>query len=43
MFELFDTVMNLLVFAFIGLMVWLYFKKPPTDAKTEDDGSRQDQ
>ena len=42
MFELFDTVMNLLVFAFIGLMVWLYFKKPRTGGKTEDDGSRQD-
>ena len=33
-------VMNLLVFAFIGLMVWLYFKKPPTDEKTEEDSSR---
>ena len=37
MFEMFDTVMNLLVFAFIGLLVWLYFKKPHADAKTEDD------
>ena len=42
MFELFDTVMNLLVFAFIGLMVWLYFKEPHADANTEDDGSRHD-
>ena len=42
MFELFDTVMNLLVFAFIGLLVWLYFKEPRTDVKTDDDGSRYD-
>lgn len=26
MSNLFDTVMNVEVFAFIGLLVWLYFK-----------------
>ena len=42
MFELFDTLMNLFVFAFIGLLVWLYFKQPHSGAKTDDDGSRRD-
>ena len=27
MSNLLDTIMNIEVFAFIGLMVWLYFKK----------------
>ena len=31
--SLMDTVMNLEVFAFIGLLVWLYFKK--TDENDE--------
>ena len=26
MSDLFDTLMNLVVFAFIGLLVWLYFR-----------------
>jgi len=26
-----DTIMNIQVFAFIGLMVWLYFRKGPGD------------
>lgn len=26
-----DLILNLEVFAFIGLMVWLYFKEPPGD------------
>jgi hypothetical protein len=37
MSSLLDTFMNLTVFAFIGLLVWLYFKPLPPD---EDD--RQD-
>jgi hypothetical protein len=28
MSELLDTLMNLFVFAFVGLLVWLYFKEP---------------
>ena len=35
--NLLDTFLNLTVFAFIGLLVWLYFKPLPLD---EDD--RQD-
>ena len=31
--SLMDTIMNLEVFAFIGLLVWLYFKK--TDDNSE--------
>ena len=42
MFALFDTLMNLFVFAFIGLLVWLYFKQPHSDVKTGEDGSRRD-
>ena len=35
MSNLLDTVMNIEVFAFIGLLVWLYFK----DFKTDDGDS----
>ena len=28
-----DTLMNLLVFVFVGLLIWLYFKKAPSDEK----------
>jgi hypothetical protein len=42
MYELFDTLMNLFVFAFIGLLVWLYFKKSHTDTKVEDNASRHE-
>ena len=31
-----DTLMNVTVFVFIGLMVWLYFKEMPV----EDEGTR---
>ncbi len=31
-----DTLLNVSVFVFIGLLVWLYFKKQPPD---EDEGS----
>jgi hypothetical protein len=37
MSNLLDTVMNIEVFAFIGLLVWLYFKPFQTD-----DGERRD-
>ena len=26
-----DTLLNVYVFAFIGILVWLYFKKEPED------------
>ncbi len=29
--EILDTILNIEVFAFIGLLVWLYFKKDPRD------------
>ena len=35
--NLVDTLMNLFVFAFMGLLVWLYFKEPPLDGKSGDD------
>ena len=31
--ELLDTVMNLEVFAFIGLLIWLYFKDFSNEGK----------
>jgi hypothetical protein len=41
MAELIDTLMNLFVFAFVGLLVWLYFKEPHSDRQDRDNGSRQ--
>lgn len=32
--NLIDTILNVLVFAFIGILIWLYFK--PTDAEPEE-------
>ena len=34
-----DTIMNIEVFVFIGLMVWLYFRE---EAGGSDDGARGD-
>ncbi len=31
--NLVDTLLNVMVFAFIGLMVWLYFKDEPDDSR----------
>jgi hypothetical protein len=31
MSNLLDTVLNVVAFAFIGLLVWLYFKPSPQD------------
>ena len=31
--NLIDTLLNVWVFAFIGILVWLYFKKEPEDNK----------
>ena len=35
--HLLDTFLNLTVFAFIGLLVWLYFKPLPTDEENQRD------
>ncbi len=31
--NLVDTLLNVMVFAFIGLMVWLYFKDEPDEGR----------
>jgi hypothetical protein len=31
-----DTLLNLWVFAFLGVLVWLYFKKDVDDKRIED-------
>tara|TARA_B100001142_G_scaffold57618_1_gene56445 strand:+ start:156 stop:332 length:177 start_codon:yes stop_codon:yes gene_type:complete len=35
--NLLDTFLNLTVFAFIGLLVWLYFKPLPPDVDDRQD------
>ncbi len=37
MSNLLDTIMNIEVFAFIGLLVWLYFKPFKPDKKENSD------
>ena len=37
MSNLHDTFMNIVAFAFIGLLIWLYFK-PINQNKTDDSG-----
>ncbi len=37
MSNLLDTVMNIEVFAFIGLLVWLYFKELESDGSEDSD------
>lgn len=32
--SLIDTLLNVSVFVFIGLLVWLYFKKEPLDEES---------
>ena len=36
MLLLFDTIMNLLVFAFVGLLIWLYFKEPNSSDRPDE-------
>lgn len=38
MIDILDTVLNVGVFVFVGLMFWLYFKDTP-DAPSQDFGS----
>ena len=40
MSNLLDTLLNIEVFAFIGLLIWLYFK--PVDQDETDDSDRPD-
>ena len=35
--NLLDTFLNLTVFAFIGLLVWLYFRPLPSDKENKRD------
>ena len=37
MSNLLDTIMNIEVFAFIGLLVWLYFKQFKPDERENSD------
>jgi hypothetical protein len=37
-----DTLLNIMVFVFIGLLVWLFFKKEPGDSAGTEDQSRED-
>jgi hypothetical protein len=37
-----DTVMNLFVFAFVGLLIWLYLKETPSDEKDPGGDSPDD-
>lgn len=34
-----DTLMNVFVFAFVGLLIWLYFKEAPSGGRPRDDDS----
>lgn len=34
-----DTVLNIFVFAFVGVLLWLYFKDSPEDEKTQEQES----
>ena len=38
-----DTIMNILVFVFIGLMIWLYSKDVPESEEPEKDGTSDTQ
>ena len=31
-----DTVLNLLTFAFVGAMVWIYTRKPSSERQSDD-------
>ena len=40
--NLIDTLMNLFVFAFVGLLVWLYLKPKATERNRNKNGSHKD-
>jgi len=35
-----DTLMNILIFVFIGLMIWLYAKKDPGPDDRQEESNR---
>ena len=35
MIDLLDTILNIIVFVFIGVMIWLYFKEVPENDRAE--------
>jgi hypothetical protein len=37
-----DTILNVMVFIFIGLMIWLYFKKTPVNDHSGDTAKEKD-
>ena len=43
MSALLNTLMNLFVFAFIGLLVWLYFREPHPSSEEKENESRKEQ
>jgi hypothetical protein len=42
MSNFFDTLMNLFVFAFVGVLVWLYFKETVSDRRHRDDNPERE-
>lgn len=38
--NLIDTLMNIGIFVFIGLMLWLYFKEVPEQKEPTENGDR---
>lgn len=36
MLQLFDTFINLLIFAFVGLLIWLYFNEPDSSDRIDE-------
>ena len=35
MIDILDTILNIIVFVFIGVMIWLYFKEIPENDRSE--------
>jgi hypothetical protein len=42
MSNFFDTLMNLFVFAFVGLLVWLYFRETVSGPRYRDDDQERE-
>ena len=39
--NLVDTLLNVMVFIFIGLMIWLYLKKTPANDRSGDTAKKE--
>ena len=39
--NLIDTILNIFVFAFVGFLIWLYFKKEPNDGAAQNQGIQE--